>query len=531
MKKLSISVLLLSIVLSIALSSYVLPRRFLDRDQTLLFYDMKKHIESGKVIPTTGARFEGTPVKRGEYNTPRIPGGAFYIFYITFYKLAGDNLFIAKIINLIFSMSIAFVFLFWVYKKFGLFVVSIFSPMLLLNGYFFMAVTSFWNPNLSLIFSLIFFILFFEYSYEKNRRITILSAVSLFPVLAIMGQGHFATFFSMIPTFIIYLLIDFRRTKKYLLYFAVGIFISFLMYVPYIVSEFQNNFQNLKLILDKKNTITAFPFPQVHALFIFPTNEMSVFLGTRGYSAMHFWISKPAYIYGLIFTIITLCFSFFCAIRCYVLLLKKSITIQSGDIRLNKAIKETIKLYVLFIPATIFGFLITRSSPGTFRYLYSVFALSFMPIILFFVQNMGKIISNKKIFYFVYIVIVLNMIAVTGQIIRHVKMFEEPRSFNVMKEIAEFFKNETNGEAVKVVAHYSGDLAYTYTDMFDVYFPEYNINTTEPATLYYTIRDNLLSINWEPKRRERDEKNLTNASIVTNIGAHTIFKFNEGYRE
>ena len=70
-----------------------------------------------------------------------------------------------------------------------------------------MAITDFWNPNITLVFSFMFFIFLFEYIGSENKNIIKLSAVMIFPILAIMAQGHFVVFFSMIPTIIIYLII------------------------------------------------------------------------------------------------------------------------------------------------------------------------------------------------------------------------------------------------------------------------------------------------------------------------------------
>ena len=65
-------------------------------------------------------------------------------------------------------------------------------------------------------------------------------------ILAIMAQGHFFTFFSLIPTVIVYLIIKYKRTLKYIIFWAIGVFISFLEYLPYLISEIQNNFSNVK---------------------------------------------------------------------------------------------------------------------------------------------------------------------------------------------------------------------------------------------------------------------------------------------
>ena len=82
--------------------------------------------------------------------------------------MANESLLGAKIINLIFNLIIISIFLLWFYKKFGLLITSIIAPLILCNGYFVMATTDFWNPNLTLIFSFLFFI-FLEISIDKTN--------------------------------------------------------------------------------------------------------------------------------------------------------------------------------------------------------------------------------------------------------------------------------------------------------------------------------------------------------------------------
>ncbi|MCZ9893070.1 hypothetical protein OFR29_12375 [Brachyspira hyodysenteriae] len=110
--------ILFAIIANISLSSYMIQNRYIGIDQTQHFHDMKKWYESGK-FPTTSARFVASEVVNEEFTTPRVPGGAYYIFYTLFYKLAGESLLSARIINFIFNLLIISIFLFWLYKKFG----------------------------------------------------------------------------------------------------------------------------------------------------------------------------------------------------------------------------------------------------------------------------------------------------------------------------------------------------------------------------------------------------------------------------
>lgn len=302
-----ITLILVSIAANIFLDYYTIPKRLTRIDQSQHFYDMKKWYKSGK-LPTTSARFIASQVVNEELTTPRVPGGAYYIFYTLFYKFASESLLGAKIINLIFSLIIISIFLFWVYKKFGLMTLSFITPLILCNGYFVMATTDFWNPNVTLLFSFLFLIFLYEYIEDENDNMVKASAIMIFPILAIMAQGHFFTFFSDIPTLIIYLIIRYKRTLKYFKFFSLGVFISFLLYLPYLISELQNNFNNLNMIFTLKESLGKFTFPQIHFIFLFPTNEMSFLYGTKIDAIINFWKLYPFKILGISFLFISVIF-------------------------------------------------------------------------------------------------------------------------------------------------------------------------------------------------------------------------------
>ena len=146
---------------------------------------------------------------------------------------------------------------------------SFIASLILCNVYMVLAISDFLNQHITLIFSFLLFILLFEYidtaeENDKRKNIIKLSAVFIFPILAIMAQGHFFTFFSMIPTVIVYLIIKYKRTLKYILYWSLGVFISFLEYLPYLISEIQSNFSNLKMAMSIRDSFSSFPFPQIY---------------------------------------------------------------------------------------------------------------------------------------------------------------------------------------------------------------------------------------------------------------------------
>ena len=144
--------LIIAVIFSFYIQFYTFPKRLIHNDQVIAYYDMLKHYESGK-LPVTGPRFIGTTAMAGYDNTARLPGGAFYTIMVFFYKLGNLNLDTARAINMAFSIFILFIFIFWVYKRFGFLVSAAAYIFIFFNGYTLKATTDFWNPSLVLILS------------------------------------------------------------------------------------------------------------------------------------------------------------------------------------------------------------------------------------------------------------------------------------------------------------------------------------------------------------------------------------------
>ena len=375
-------IIIFSFIFNIVLSFHIIPIRS-TYDDFQHFYDMYRWYEK-KELPATGTRFNLSDTIEDEFITPRVPGGAYYIYYILCYKLSNENLFAAKIINYFFSFFIISLFIFWLYKRLGLFVCSLMSPLILLNGYLVKAMTNFWNPNISLIFSFIFFILLYEYIDKKSNKKTVISSIFIFPVLAIIAQGHFASFFSVIPSMIFYLIVTYKNTIKYLKYWILGIFLSFLLYLPYLISEINNSFINTKSMMSKGYGVSRIIVAKVQALFLFPTNEMSSHYLQGLKNIIEFWTSSPSYIYGLIFLVLSIIFSLYCLINMlyYVFNFKyKAKTSYEGTIL------ELSRFFILSVFSTLLCFNTFKFGEGYFHYLYGLFSVSYSPIILFFVQK------------------------------------------------------------------------------------------------------------------------------------------------
>ena len=313
------------------------------------------------------------------------------------------------------------------------------SPLILLNGYLVKAMTNFWNPNISLIFSFIFFILLYEYIDKKSNKKTVISSIFIFPVLAIIAQGHFASFFSVIPTMIFYLIVTYKNTIKYLKYWILGIFLSFLLYLPYLISEINNSFINTKSMMSKGYGVSRIIVAKVQALFLFPTNEMSSHYLQGLKNIIEFWTSSPSYIYGLIFLVLSIIFSLYCLINMlyYVFNFKyKAKTSYEGTIL------ELSRFFILSVFSTLLCFNTFKFGEGYFHYLYGLFSVSYSSIILFFVQKEDYVLNNKKIFFALVIFLILNAAAMFGTIDRYVNRFERNSSNKHNIYIEDFLKTK-----------------------------------------------------------------------------------------
>lgn len=432
--------IIFSFVFNVILSFHIIPIRS-TYDDFQHFYDMYRWYEK-KEFPATSTRFELSDTYKDEFITPRVPGGAYYIYYILCYSLSNENLHISKIINYIFNLFIISVFIFWIYKKLGLFVCSFLSPLILLNGYLVKAMTNFWNPNISLIFGFIFLMLFYEYLSNKNDDTNwkkIISSVFIFPVLAIVAQGHFASFFSIIPTMILYLILDYKITIRYLKCWLLGVFLSFLTYLPYLIYEIKNNFINVKSILSKASNTDGIIIAKIQALFLFPTNEMSSHYLRGLKNIVEFWTFEPSFIYGFIFLILSLIFSAYCFINMLYFVLH--FKYKSSSINETTAI-ELSRFFVLSIFVTLLCYFIFKFGEGYFHYFYGLFAVSYAPIILFLIQKEDFILNSKKIFTIFTIFLILNSIAMFGTINRYIYKFEKDLAENNNKKILEFLDKQ-----------------------------------------------------------------------------------------
>lgn len=524
--------LILSISLTIFNRIYAFPKAGTDFvDFMTHFYDMKQFDKKGE-IPTTGARFQMGPLLKEV--APRVPGGFFYIHYLLCYKLGGGDIESARVFNFITMFIPALIFLFWIYKRFGFSIMSILSVLVLFNIYFVYTNNVFYNPNITLSLSFIFLTLFAEYTYEEKSTFNI-PAMMFFPSLALMGQAHFAVYYGIVPTVIVYLILRYKTTLKNIKSLLIGVFLSFLTYLPYLVYEIKNGFPNTNKMLNfsvNSDLRNVFPFPQVHSLLMFPTNEFSVMYAANNFKKImaFYLVDNPFYIFCLIILILSIILILIAFIYSIVKFFKnKEYKFEINENYKNDRslflIKELFLLFLLYFPVTILITFIGRGIAGQFRYHYGAFALSFIPMI-YLLYNL-KINSKFKYLNYISIFYILSAIAMTFNIMIFYKNYQEPFRWKDYIDTVRNIEKDSNGEKfiIENGNAYFSQMGFVYSDKWNE--ASLSIITNEVEVIFvYSSKQDKIQGDANIVYYLYDSKNITNMNlpIISSNRIYTVYK-------
>ncbi|PTY40127.1 glycosyltransferase family 39 protein [Brachyspira hampsonii] len=410
-KKSLITLSIIAIIIGIFLRFYIYNKSVLGYpvglDGEYQFYQLQKHLNE-KRFPVEGV-FLNTPDTYYSEENSRVPGGYFYLSYMLKYLIGGKTYEGARFINMLISILASIIFFVWLYKRFSLTTFSIMLMLMSVNVYFLNAGNNIYNPHNPLILSFIFLPVLFEYLYNEKKFIY---AVLLFPILALSAQCHFSNFFSLIPSLIIFLIIKWKKdTKENIIPLSIGVFISFLTYLPYLIYQFQNNFESISKILGRKSEIDAVNIiqpPQIYSIFLFTTNEPGnkYVNGIKDIINIYFG-SNPLYIFTFIFYILSFVFALTALIYAYKhFFTKKMLT---DDDKKTNTLKDLLLFYIVYVITSIVFYMLANIGAGRPHYFYSSFTLGFIPII-YFIENI-KYTKNKYINY-ICLYALLNIIAI-----------------------------------------------------------------------------------------------------------------------
>ena len=415
-KAILIILIVLSIIIGIFLRLYIFNKTIViepkDMDGKYQFYQLNQYINQKK-FPTEGVFLNSPETYDSEINA-RIPGGYFYISYIAKYFIGGKTFEGARFVNLITTVLLGAVFLFWIYKRFGFITFAIMTALMSVNVYFLGAGNSTWNPNITLAFSFLFLPILYEYIYNENKNKKIICGILLFPILALIAQCHFSNFFSMIPALIIFLIIRWKKdTNKNLLPLTAGVFISILTYLPYLIHQFQNNFEGILKILKRKSEVDAMTIiqpPQIYSILLFITNERgNKYVGGLKDILNHYLGNNSSiiHIYIFAFYVLSIALAIFILIYSYKhFFTKKMITENERE---TNALKDLMLFYLVYIIASIVFYMLANIGAGRPHYFYSSFTLGFVPVI-YFIENIKS--AKPKYLNYIFIYAFLNMIAI-----------------------------------------------------------------------------------------------------------------------
>ena len=515
--------ILISIIAGIFIHFYAFNKTAIYIDPIYHLYDMKQYYET-KSLPVVGNRLMNPEYVTDNTSYARIPGGFYYVVYLLCYTLGGASVAGARIIYIILCAVILILFLFWIYKRFSMYLCAVLSALILTNGYVMFSSNDFWNPNIPLMLSFILFIMFSEYVSNDDDKLVFTSAMLIFPIEALMAQGHIAVFFSVVPTTIIYLIIRYKRTLKYIKAHLLGVFLAFLTYLPYLVSEIKNGFFNTNLMLNMQSSSVFKGLPQVYSILVFPTNEISVLYGTNSTPTNYFWFNENTFFIGMIFLAITAIISLSGFIYSIIFLIK------SRKIKLEnyKSIieKEVFIFYLLFIPATCFTFFLFKSAPGTFRYLYGIFAFSFITIIILF----NELLKNKnRLLLAALILLTLNSINMGFlHLTRYYNLFEAPYTENKFRNILTAISKDAEGKTFKIVPYEE----HYFDNMQLAYFPNLDWNRDDNSKLTYFIYYEVENVRLKTTGKSRPYNdildNLPNdAELITGDDKLKVYRYYE----
>ena len=483
-----------AIIISVISNFYFQRNSFLSTDNEQHFYDMRKAYDD-KYIPHTGARLVTSGLLVDD-SIPRVPGAGFYSKFLLLFNLSGANYYIARIIDVSLYLLVLFIFLIWLYFRFGFISAAIMTSFIAVNCILFEATTSFTNPNSVVMFSFLFCMFFVE--YLRDTKYSKIFAALLFPVLAIMGQFHFAVYYGIVPTLLVYLIIKRNYSKKYFKYLALGVFISFLLYLPYLIVEIQNGFDNsLKMInLSKGYTVPFYKrFPQIYAQIIYPTFTLNKF---DVKTAFTYWgVFSPIVIIAIIISHVIVIASFVYSI---IFLCKKDL-FKGQRFKNDSLLKEALFFYFLYIPVAILCPMILKGKGGGYVYHFSIYALSFFTILLF--ANYLYYQKNK-LFMFLVIFMFIHILAVPWHYYKQTYKYslvgkKQRLAYDVVKNMAK----DANGEYYKL---YSRDI-FNYAQNLFLTKKE-NSSSDSDYKIEYLITENtnssLYRYNDDDRAKERE---------------------------
>ncbi len=516
--KFAIVIFFATLMLSIASEVFLLKSHNLPNsaDKIVNYHLMKTKYDT-KGIHTLGSYFGYVEeISSSNTNIARNPGGHFLNEYSLFFMLSGGSYFRARILYTIVVLISALMFLLWVYARFGIITTSIVSALMLTNGSFLFASNSFYAPHSTLMLSFFFLPLFAEYT--RDRYESLIPSVLICPILALMCQAHFAVFFNMVATFIIYLVINWDKKTKYNIRgFAIGTALAASTYFPYLIGEIRSGFANTKMIMDAKRAIaessqSIIEPTRIHNILFFPTDETGIVYGSID-NFLSYWIFNDSIVTRIIFifyifSMLLMLVSILVSLKDYIVHRNLMLKPISNKEKNKSMLQEMFVFFMLYFVVTIISYNIFGIGIGRAHHFYNAYTLSFVPII-YFVESLKS--YRSRLLKYVMIFVFINMFALTTKTYIQNKSFEPYGNFYLIGEALRTIVIDSNGQRFVL------DSNSSVNEVGKAYFGVDNWNSTRnrDVTLRYIFRN-----------ANANNSISTNVTLIFESPYHKIYKEN-----
>lgn len=408
-----------AVIICTTLLAYIINQRSFTMDNLLHFTEIERFVNS-KTIPVTGASMSGLPAK--------VPGAMYYYPLMAVY--AWSHSFIAlRILSIFMGLVFAALFIASIRKFIGNSHAALAAMAVLCNPFFLTAASDFWNANF--IFPALILLLAALIRIGTTGTQSWHTAF-IIPLAAIMAQIHVATLFIVPPLVMIYLLRHYRTwCWRYLLLGLAG---GFLLYLPYLIVEIGNGFANTRLMFAGNAAHrSGILLPQIYAFLIFPTNEITYFLGKGTKTFMDFYFKdNPIGMLQLIANVLSLLISLagnILAAFCLIPPLRKRLRGYDAPAPL----KEGLFLAYTGIAVVIVVFTALNLPKGVWHYYYALYPLSFFPILLLFDFLRAKAPRISKAFA---VIVAVNAVTALTVYHRYIELYQKPSNIENSKALA-----------------------------------------------------------------------------------------------
>ncbi len=334
--------------------------------------------------------------------------------------------------------------------------IGVFAGLLLFfNPTFSVAGSDFWNANFIFIPVWLALILLLEISEKRMNEKWVFAIPSL---LAVAAQIHFAVLFVLPIPLVLFLWK--RISGKGWLWLGLGGLIAGLFYLPYLASEIQNEFENTRAMLAASKGHLRYIEPKLYAFWLFPTNEMSYYLGTGWPVIKNFYFSNPllrewglgffgwiAFVFNVVTVLFSVAANLFWISR--IPWLRRRFKWEPSKV--PALYQNGVAFAYLTILITFVVFSVLRIPGGGFHYFFALFPLAFFPL-LGFLEYLKE--RSQKIYRIAFGFFLVNAAVIALLMAVFFQLYYAPLRYQAQVAMVKKVLAETRGEAFRLYTTY-----------------------------------------------------------------------------